>query len=363
MARPKKQAPNHPTGMYEYKATIGKTFDGKPIRKSFYSSKSLEDAKEKAKAYVLEKEVSERTGETFIQHEYTFGEWAMRWLEVYKKPHVTENTYITTYYTTVVKHIIPYFGAAKLTDVRNIDVQHFFDQKQKTSSESLLHKMKICLSAIFESAVDNDLCYKNPVKNISTNSQVEKYEKTVYTDEQLLIAREYFYSDMPETYLLLETGLRRGEMLGLMWKDIDLKEKTLSVNRSIAEKKGGGVSIMPPKWNSYRNIPISDKLCKLLSELPHTNVYVFPNINDSIASPHNWSEKLKRHMTTMHKQFPQIPILTAHELRHTRGTELRRNGVDIYTIQKLMGHKDINVTANIYVHDDIATTRKAAKIV
>ena len=55
--------------------------------------------------------------------------------------------------------------------------------------------------------------------------------------------------------------------------------------------------------------------------------------------------------------------LTAHELRHTRGTQLRRNGVDIYTIQKLLGHKDVNVTAQVYVHDDVETTRAAAGII
>lgn len=64
----------------------------------------------------------------------------------------------------------------------------------------------------------------------------------------------------------------------------------------------------------------------------------------------------------MHNEI-NVPILTAHELRHTRGTQLRRQGVDIYTIQKIMGHKDINVTANIYVHDETEATRKAAKIV
>lgn len=67
-------------------------------------------------------------------------------------------------------------------------------------------------------------------------------------------------------------------------------------------------------------------------------------------------------MEAMHKKFSDIPTLTAHELRHTRGTQLRRDGVDIYTIQKLMGHKDVNVTANTYVHEEIEVTRRAAKI-
>ena len=80
-----------------------------------------------------------------------------------------------------------------------------------------------------------------------------------------------------------------------------------------------------------------------------------------ITSPSYITHVLKRYMKQLHEKT-DLPELTAHELRHTRGTELRRKGVDIYTIQKLMGHKDINVTANIYVHDDVETTRKAAKI-
>lgn len=362
MPRPKKQAPNHSSGQYEYKATIGKNFDGKAIRKSFYSPKSLADAKQKAQEYIIEQQTAARTGEAFIPKQYTFGQWAEKWLEVYKKPTVTENTFITTYQIPVRKHLIPYFGKADLQDIKNIDVQNFFSQNQKTMSASLLHKLKITLAAIFETAIENDLCVKNPAKHIDYRSSVEKNEKKVYTDEQISQAKNFFFEDMPEAFLLLETGLRRGEMLGLMWKDIDIDNKTLSVNRSIAEKKGGGITIMPPKWDSYRTIPISDDLIRLLCSLPHNNLYVFPNINGEIAKPHNWSQKLQRHMNALNAIYPSIPQLTAHELRHTRGTELRRNGVDIYTIQKLMGHKDINVTANIYVHEDVETTRRAAKI-
>ena len=363
MPRPKKQAPNHKTGQYEYKATIGKAFDGKPIRKSFYSPKSLAEAKAKAQEFIIEQETAARAGETFIKDKYTFGEWALKWLEVYKKPTVSENTYITTYEIPVRKHLIPYFGKAELTSIKNIDVRNFFSQSQQTMSVSLLHKLKITLSAIFETAIENDLCVKNPAKNIEYKSGVDKNDKKVYSDDQIKMAKQFFYDDMPEAFLLLETGLRRGEMLGLMWKDINFENKSLSVNRSIAEKRGGGITIMPPKWESYRTIPISDELIKLLHSLPHDSLYIFPNINGDIAKPHNWSQKLERHMKALNSKYPSIPTLTAHELRHTRGTELRRSGVDIYTIQKIMGHKDINVTANIYVHDDIETTRKAANIV
>lgn len=66
-------------------------------------------------------------------------------------------------------------------------------------------------------------------------------------------------------------------------------------------------------------------------------------------------------MIALNRDYPEIPMLTAHELRHTYGTRLRRAGVDIYTIQKIMGHKDIKMTSEIYVHNEIDTLREALK--
>lgn len=64
-------------------------------------------------------------------------------------------------------------------------------------------------------------------------------------------------------------------------------------------------------------------------------------------------------MRALNAENPEIPVLSAHELRHSYGTRLRRKGVDIYTIQKVMGHKDINITAQTYVHSEIDTLKKA----
>ena len=363
MGRPKKQKPTRSDGRFEYKAVISHTIDGKAKYKSFYSYESKADARAKAEQYKLEREVSARTGEVFSGNNTTFAVWARKWLKSYKKSSVSANTYRNTYESTVENHLIPYLGNAKLIDIKQIDIQNFYASKSDTCSESLLHKIKLCLCGIFEAAIDNDLIVKNPAKNAAYISNVEKHEKKVYTDAQITKAKAYFKNDFFDVYFLLETGLRRGELLGLMWKDIDFTNKTLRVDRSVAEKQGGGVEIRPPKWDSYRTIPISTELCGLLSELPKSSIYVFPNVNNDIQTPRSWSRKLERHMKTMVKNCHCMIELTAHELRHTRGTQLRRNGVDIYTIQKLLGHKDINVTAQVYVHDDIETTRAAAKIV
>lgn len=364
MPRPKKSAPNHATGMYEYKATVGRDFKGKAIRKSFYSSKSIEAAKEKARQYIVEHEVAERTGEAFTLNNCTFEQWAHKWLEIYKKPTVTANTYNGTYKNCVDLHLVPYFGKALLKDIKSIDVQNFFNKKQSELSESMLKKLYMIMHAIYDTAIDNDLCYKNPVKGIKFTSQKSKCEKKVYTDEQIITVKQFFYDKCPEIYTLLSTGLRRGELLGLMWSDFDPKNKTLSVNRSIARatQAQGGVEIRPPKMGSYRTIPIDDDLTNLLDSLDHKGDYIFPTPEGNIRAVDSFTLLIRSQMRRLNAQYPDIPPLTAHELRHTRGTQLRRNGVDIYTIQKIMGHADINVTANIYVHDDVETTRKAAKI-
>lgn len=183
--------------------------------------------------------------------------------------------------------------------------------------------------------------------------------KKVYTTEEMEIAKEYFVHKMPEVYLILSTGLRRSEMLGLKWSDIDLSEDKLSVNRSISAKKGGGYREGPPKWNSYRDIPIEPGLKNLLQTLPHNSEYLFPNQNGiGCQLPCAWSRKLRRYMVKLNDEFG-IPILSAHELRHTYGTELRRRGIDIYTIQKIMGHKDIQMTTEIYVHNEFEMLKKA----
>lgn len=362
MPRPKKEKPTRADGIYEVKITLGRTVQGKLIRKSFYSSVSKADARSKAEEYKIKHEAANRTGVFDYNETMTFEKWAHKWLEVYKKPYVSDNTYLLTYKINVENHIIPYFGSSLLKNIRNIDIQSFFDDKCDKLSQSTLDKLHLCLFGIFDKAIDNDLIYKNPVKNIVYKSAVLKNTKNVWTDNQIETAKKYFSAHMPEVVLMLDTGLRRGETLALMWDDIDFTANTLSVKRSVADRNGGGVDIMPPKKESYRTIPIPQSLADLLQRLPHTSDYIFPNSSGSVQLPRSFSKRLANDMKKFHEQYTDIPILTAHELRHTRGTQLRRNGTDIYTIQKLMGHKDINVTANTYVHDDVETTRKSAKI-
>lgn len=361
MPRPKKEQPNHAGGLYEVKITIGKTIDGKLIRKSFYSSISKADAREQAEKWKIDKKVAETTGSNFVSENVTFGEWATKWLAL-KKPQVDENTYITTYQNTVVNHLIPYFGNAALKDIRQIDVQEFFNLRVEKSKSSL-EKMRMCLSNIFDSAIDNDLCFKNPARKVDYASKRPKNKKNVYTDTEINLIEAIAANEMPEIVFLLETGLRRGELLGLDFDkgDVDWSNGILHVRRSVTEVKGGGVKTNPPKWGSFRDLPLNDNAMTVLKSLPHRTGPVFPNTLGQTQYPSVFSRRLSRFMARVNKLHPEIKILSAHELRHTYGTALRRRGVDIYSIQKLMGHKDINVTTETYVKNEIEVLKKAIK--
>ncbi|NLZ45373.1 MAG: hypothetical protein GX896_01640 [Clostridiales bacterium] len=117
MARPKKEKPNHATGMYEVKVTVGKTFEGKPIRKSFYSKTSKATARAKANDYLVNQRIAHQTGTNFVNTEIPFSKWANKWLETYKKPNVKPHTYKWTYKTNIDKYLVPFFYNACLNNI------------------------------------------------------------------------------------------------------------------------------------------------------------------------------------------------------------------------------------------------------
>ena len=239
MGRPKKDKPNHASGMYEVKITIGHTFYGKPIRKSFYSSVSKSAAKAKAEQFKIDQAVSMQTDSPFVSKKECFDTWTIKWLETYKLNKVKEHTYLFTYKKNIEKYLIPYFKKAKLSDIKQIDIQNYFNEIKnadngKPLSLSVLEKHKMILKSIFDTAIDNDLCYKNPVKNINFPKVAEKREKLFYNAEQAKLFRRYTiankYYDM---VILLDTGIRRSELLGLKWSDIDTDNNILHVQRKL----------------------------------------------------------------------------------------------------------------------------------
>lgn len=365
MGRPRKALPNHASGMYEVKITIGHDFDGKLIRKSFYSSISKADARAKAEEYKINQAVYEKTGELPDPSVMTFETWARKWLDTYKKGVVKEHTYNFTYKSNVEKYLIPYFGKAHISKIQQIDVQKYFNQVENNGeplAKSTLEKQKMILKSIFDAAIDNDICYKNPVKNIKFQRVAESARKSAYTKEQAEKCEQYAREhNRIDIILMLNTGIRRSELLGLKWSDIDFDAKTLRVERAVTQTKGKIIIDKPKTATSVRTIPLPSDLTEYLAPIrSNPDVYIVGG-KDKPQSISTYAKYFKRFMDDMSSETG-LPILSPHELRHTYGTTLREAGVDIYTIQKVMGHSDISVTASIYVHNDLDVLRRELKI-
>lgn len=360
MARPKKiEHPTRADGRWEYKTTVGVNADGTPIRKSFFSRKSYEDAQAKANAYKVEQAASRIAGVAFQPTSIAFDKWAREWLDTYVRPEVSDNTYRLTYANTVEGHLIPFFGRRSLNDILPADIKRFYVSKRKYSV-SMLGKMRMCLNAIFDVAVDNDLCRKNPARRVKFTSAATKSKKRVYSDALMEHVKQLALEQCPEVYLFLETGVRRGELCGFEWDDFKLNKGTYKVSRSVADVKGGGVKINPPKWSSYRENPLTPEAVAFLRGLPRTSKYVFPGPDGGPQRPNVLTHKVARFMSA---NMPEDLQLTPHELRHTYGTWLYRHHMDIFNIQRIMGHKDIRVTTEIYVHNDVTVLQWALQVV
>ena len=110
-------------------------------------------------------------------------------------------------------YLIPFFGDADLCAIQPVDVQRFFNERRDLSM-SYLKKFKLCLTAIFESAYENGVPCRNPVKHVKLVSAAQPHEKRVYTDAQIETVKYCARMEFPAVYILLELGLRRGELCG-----------------------------------------------------------------------------------------------------------------------------------------------------
>ena len=128
----KKEKPNRSDQRYEVKLTVGRTLDGKLIRKSFCSSTGKVDAQAQAEHYKVQQEATRLTSHSFVSRETNFAKWPRIWLEIYKNPTVKANTYGGTYQGGPVEnHLIPYFGKADLDDIRPAGIQAYLTKRAK----------------------------------------------------------------------------------------------------------------------------------------------------------------------------------------------------------------------------------------
>lgn len=314
---------------------------------------------------IMAKLISELEQGSYVKpSKLTLGEWMDTWLSEYKRPTVRGKTY-ALYKWTADALIKPSVGNVPLQKLRPDQLQKFYNSiRDANKSPRLIHLVHQLINGALKQAVKNQLVVRN-VAEATTRPPLTYREKRVLTPEELTRFLEAL-ADHPLGAALVTkqgTGLRREELLGLHWDDINLEEGFLRVRRSIVYVPSEGVKAELPKTEkSKRVVPLAKLVVTFLrghqEKIQKDGLYrpdgpVFPSKAGTYIHPDNFNRAFKKLRDEL-----KLKDVSPHALRHTFATRLLELGEDIRTIQELLGHTKLSTT-QIYTHVSEKLKRKA----
>ena len=358
-------------GRWEARIIIGHKNDGSPMYKSAFAKTQKSALKQLHQLLDLYRDV-DLTEECRM----TLGEWMDKWMDEYMIFTIKENT-IKGYRSQIDHQIKPFIGHKQLASLTTADIQKFYNKIKKEGrvhphpirghvlSDSMVRKIHMMLHEAMEVAVRERYIVRNPTDN-TTIPKKTTTEKQVLDDSQLnrfleAIQCEPYWHDF--FYVEVMTGLRRGEICGIKWSDIDFNEGTLCIKRSVSTKEGGGVSIGETKTDAgVRTIIMPPSVATLLwkKRSDAINEWVFPHYTNP-SDPLHPSSAYKK-LKTLLKRL-ELPLLRFHDLRHTFATQATDGGVDPKTLAGILGHTDASFTLDTYTHVTSDMQRGASAIV
>lgn len=275
---------------------------------------------------------------------------------------VTAYTYAGSYN----KNIKPVFGNVKLKDLTTARITEFLLELGKTKKPQTVRKNKIILHSILEYAISQKFITENPCVGTIWKREVEmdSSERTNYltaTDAKRLMELVEPYSTFNTIIkLLLLTGLRSGEALGLTWDKIDFENKTIFVDKTLTYVTGHYFLSTPKTPMSLRKIVIDDATVEMLKKHREEqekqkqaigSAWLEPNAVFTSATGHFYDRSL---LNTQFRRFmechPELHRVTIHGLRHTHASLLILAGENLDAISKHLGHASADITSRVYAH-------------
>lgn len=318
--------------------------------------------------------------------EMLLNEYLDMWLEDYIKDSKSENTYYK-YKGSCETKISKSIGAIQLCNLKVIHIEKYIrDLKKDNLSPTSIQSHYGILKAALNKAVKLQLIIDNPCKFVDTPKR-GKFKANILTIDEFNLVYKNLNDDVYEDYIMklaldisLETGLRRGEMCGLTWNDIDFENNIISINKSLIRVDNSYKISEPKTESSYRKLPISDYLIQKLvlhkkvqqknkfKYGPHYKKNIWNGItydliftwdNGKYIIPSNFLQRIKRLCS-----YCEInKNIRWHDLRHSNATLLLEGGTDMKTLQDRLGHSLMQTTSDTYSHVTEKMNRKATDVI
>lgn len=295
--------------------------------------------------------------------QYTVGQWAQVWFEVYAKPNIRESTAL--YYKNYIdNHIVPSIGKIPLKKLTSLDIQKLYNKmrtsgrvkrfknmKNKGLSNKTIRGVHMMLNSCLEQAVKERILPYNPTNGCRIPPK-EKKEMKVIPQEKIgaYLIQAQQYGVLPIFYLELCSGLRRGELLALEWADLDEQNNTISVNKTVNRMNGKLVVSQPKTPTSIRKVTIPDQAVAILRqehEQHPDNKYMFPS--PKTGDMYDPSTVRRIHKKLLERAGIDTDV-RFHDLRHTFTTVMLQNVVDPKTLSTMLGHYSAAFTLDVYSH-------------
>lgn len=334
----------------------GEKINGKYVRKSKSGFKSKKEAERFLRSVIEDIEAGLKVqGSDVLMKNFLY-----EWLDMYSSiSGLAENTY-RGYRTNINNHIIPVIGDIKLNSLKPEDI----DRLLLTMTEKGLSvtSQRYVISVIRKSlnwAVKRRILRFNVIDYVDI-PKPEKFNPTVLNEEQLQVLLNYCSSSplLTPISLILLTGLRRGEALGLKWSDIDFENKVLHVQRSATPAKGG-YHFSPCKTEkSNRFLSLPDIAVSVLEnwKMYQSEFYLtIDNFNPDDYVFYNYTCKILscsaiRRYYKKALQDCNLPDIRIYDLRHSYATLLLKKNIAPKVASKMLGHSDTRTTLDIYTH-------------
>lgn len=356
-------------GSYKITVYLGKNEDGiRKYKRTTYhpKAKTPKAIEDEVRKFADQYEDEVKNGKVYDD--------SMKFIDLYalwKKNYAEENIKVTSlhWYDRTIHNIwMPELGFMPIGSISAAFLQEILAKLQKTKTPKTVRNDFAAIRAVLTKAYKWGMIRENPCDRVDL-PKVKKQEKvqsfTVDQAKSFLASIEDPFWQAFYT-LAIYGGFRRGELLGLQWRDINFKKKTVKVERAVSRSERKTYVQDPKTAGSKRTIPLPDicfaklKAVKPAGKVLEKDMWVFTLRDGNPLSTSTPDQRFRIDIERYNEQHQdRLPKIRLHDLRHTTATLLIGAGVDPATVAHILGHEDMSTT-NIYVHTSDENMRRAA---